>query len=200
MALRLNQFVYFLVIIACTAQLSSCSNDQVRNAAKDEALATSKNSHESAIGHASQTEMPIVGSIELSVKSSELTKGQEVCIPITAKGFKEVVSMQYTLQWDPSVLKFKTLRNFGLPGLSNQNYGTQLTDKGKLTHAWFDMNVKGITLSDNTPLYEVCFVAVGAPGAKSTIQFVEDPTIFEVSNVNSAFLELKQVPGVITIK
>ncbi|GAB4245248.1 MAG: hypothetical protein Kow0027_05460 [Saprospiraceae bacterium] len=190
-------FLLFLFLFA--AQWSGCSDDKVRDAAKEQALEATKKS-EPEVGAAKNNIFPVEGSIEMLTEGKEVSKGEEVCIPIRAKGFKEIVSMQYTLQWDPAILKFKSLRNFGLPGLSNQNFGTHITDKGKLTHAWFDINVKGITRPDDKPLYEVCFEAIGAPGSKTTIQFVEDPTIIEIANINSAFLELKQVPVMVKIK
>ncbi len=189
--------LFFLFLLA--AQWSGCSDDKVREAAKEQAMeAVKKNQPE--VGTTEKNIFPVVGSIELLTEGKEVAKGEEVCIPIKAKGFKQIVSMQYTLQWDPAVLKFKSFGNFELPGLSEQNFGTHITQKGKLTHAWFDLNVKGITLPDESPLYELCFEATGDPGSKTTIQFVEDPTIIEIANVNSGFLELKQVPGLVRIE
>ncbi len=199
MDLKFKSALLFLLVFLFAAQWSGCSEDKVRDAAKEQALEAAKK-NEPKVGATKNSIFPVVGSMELFTEGKAVSKGQQVCIPIKAKGFKEIVSMQYTLQWDPSVLKFKALRNFGLPGMSQQNFGTQLTEKGKLTHAWFDLNVKGITLPDNSPLYELCFEATGEPGSKTTIQFIEDPTIIEIANVNSGFLELKQVPGVVKIQ
>lgn len=187
------------VVFLFAAQWSGCSDDKVRDAAKEQALEASKKS-QPEVGTAKKNIFPVEGSIELFTEGKEVSKGEEVCVPIKARGFNEIVSMQYTLQWDPGVLKFKGVRNFGLPGLSDQNFGMHITDKGKLTHAWFDLNVKGITLPAEKPLYEVCFEAVGDSGSKTTLQFVEDPTVIEIANSNSAFLELKQVPGMVKIR
>lgn len=187
------------VVFFFASQWSSCSDEKVREAAKDQALEIVKESTPQ-VNTAPTNEIPVVGTIELFTEGTEISKGQEVCIPIKARGFKEIVSMQYTLQWNPDVLKFKSFGKFLLPGLGNQNFGTHLTEKGKLTHAWFDLNVKGITLPDGSPLYEVCFIATGEPGAKTAIQFIEDPTIIEIANANNGFLELKQVTGMVKVR
>lgn len=189
----------FFVALCCCSMLAGCSDDKVRDQARKQALQNVA-APEPEIGHSTPNEQLIVGALQLTAASAEASKGEEVCVAIKANDFREVVSMQYTLKWDPAVLKYTSLRKFELPGLSQQNFGTHLTDQGLVTHAWFDLNVKGISLPDGATLYELCFEVVGHSGSKSTIQFINEPTSIEISNAASAFLELKQVPGVIKVR
>ena len=99
------------------------------------------------------------------------------------------------------MLKFKGLKSFGLPGLSAENFGTQLAaTQGLLTYSWYDANVKGINLASGTTLYEVCFEAVGPTGSTSSVAFVNAPVIFEITNGASQFLELRGAPGKVDVK
>ncbi|MCU0346759.1 MAG: hypothetical protein MUC59_07435 [Saprospiraceae bacterium] len=140
------------------------------------------------------------GTLNLAVTGGDAQKGKEACVAITARSFKSIVSMQYSLKWDANVLKFKQLKGFGLPGLSADNFGTQATGKGVLTHSWFDASVKGVNKADGETLYEICFEATGAAGSKSAVQIVDSPIIIEIANSNSEFLSLDATPGTVLVK
>lgn len=140
------------------------------------------------------------GTLNLNVSGGSTTNGGETCVAVSAKGFKSIVSVQYSIKWDPKVLKFKGLKGFGLPGLGAENFGKHIIDKGLLTHSWFDANVKGISKGDGETLYEICFDAVGTAGTKSSVQIIDAPTIIEIANVHSEFLTLDATPGMVLVK
>lgn len=138
--------------------------------------------------------------MNLSVGGGSAPKGGETCVAVSAKNFKSIVSMQYSIKWDPKVLKFKELKGFSLPGLNADSFGKHLLDKGVLTHSWYDATVKGINKGDGETLYEICFEAVGGPGTKSAIQITDTPTIVEIANANSEFFTLDAMPGMVLVK
>jgi hypothetical protein len=121
-------------------------------------------------------------------------------VTVSAKNFKSIVSVQYSIKWDPKVLKFKALQGFGLPQLNAENFGKHILEQGLLTHSWFDANVKGISKGDGETLYEICFEAIGAAGSKSPVQIINTPTSIEIANVNSEFLTLDATPGMVLVK
>ena len=138
--------------------------------------------------------------MNLTISGKSAPKGTDACVAVSAHNFKAIVSMQYSIKWDPKVLKFKDFQGFNLPQLSAENFGRHLLDKGLLTHSWFDANVKGISRSDGDALYEICFETVGAPGSKSAVQIINAPTTIEIANVNSEFLTLETIPGTVLVK
>jgi hypothetical protein len=140
------------------------------------------------------------GAIYLSVGGGSVAKGGETCVAVTAKHFKSVVSMQYSIKWDPKVLKFKEMKGFSLPGLNLESFGKHILNKGIMTHSWYDANIKGINKGDGETLYEICFEAVGDTGSKSAIQIVDAPTIIEIANANSEFFSLDATPGTVLVK
>ncbi|GIV31918.1 MAG: hypothetical protein KatS3mg030_220 [Saprospiraceae bacterium] len=162
--LVISSLVFLFAVCACS------SDEGVRERATQAAQEQAAKGNPEVAPSAANT-LPVAGTIMLQVQGGEVEKGQEVCLPLTARQFHQVVSMQYTLEWDPSVLAFKGIRNMRLPGLSKDNFGTHLTSQGKLTHAWYDLNVQGIDLPDGATLFELCFEAVGEPGAQTTFRF-----------------------------
>ncbi len=147
-----------------------------------------------------ETRPKTAGTINLGITGGTAEKGKQSCVAITAKNFKAVVSMQYTIKWDPKVLKFKEVKGFTLPGLNADSFGKHILDKGLLTHSWYDANIKGITKGDGETLYEICYEAIGSEGSKSAIQIVDAPTIIEIANANSEFFTLDATAGMVLVK
>ena len=200
---------HFQLIAAffCFAMALGCSHDdKAREAATEEALEETKTPPAeqppapNAATQPQQARPKTAGTMNLTVGSGSAAKGSEICVTVTAKNFKAIVSTKYSLKWDPKVLKFKTLSNFGLPQLSGDNFGRHILEKGQLTYSWYDANVKGITKGDGETLYDICFEAVGQPGSKSAVQIVDAPTTIEIANVNSEFYTLDATPGTVLVK
>jgi gliding motility-associated-like protein len=122
--------------------------------------------------------------------------GTQVCVPVKVANFDQVISAQYDLTWDPSIISFATiLDGAGQPlspigsgnplGLLNPNppaignFGTTNANNGVLSLSWD--NGSGVTLTDQTPVYQVCYDIVGANGATSPIDYTGT---IEVADVN----------------
>ncbi|MBK7407742.1 MAG: hypothetical protein IPJ40_06460 [Saprospirales bacterium] len=108
--------------------------------------------------------------------------------------------MQYSMNWNPQVLKFLKLEKLNLKDLTSNNFGLNRTDQGKMGTSWFDYAVKGISLPDGTPIYQVCFVAVGKPGSKDQVFFSSEPVVIEISNSAEQLLGLAFKRATITIQ
>lgn len=138
--------------------------------------------------------------LTLRASHKNVKKGQEVCIDVTAEGFRGIMSMQYTMKWDRKVLKFKEVKGFGLPGMGKHSFGQQAVEKGLMTFSWYDSKIRGIHMADGTMLYQVCYEAIGDAGKKAFFQFANSPTIIEISNSEGAMVDLKPVHGVIKVE
>lgn len=135
----------------------------------------------------------------LSIDDQTAIAGETVCTPVRAKGFNSLLSMQYTVAWNPDVLTFKGVKDFGLPYLSIQNFGTTRVEQGVMPVAWIDNALKGVTVSTGNPLYTICFEAK-AGGQSSPVQIIDQPTAIEVVNLGEKLVGLDSEPGTITIK
>ncbi len=180
---------------------TGCSDDKAREAAVEQAQQAANTPAPAQPAQKTASEPATVGTLNLDIPSKTATKNSETCVVVTARNFNSIVSMQYSMKWDKNVLTFKRVQGFNLPGLSANNFGTQLVEKeGILTHSWFDANVRGISRPDGANLYEVCFDVIGEAGSKTTIQFTDVPTVKEISNSNSQFLNLASAGGVVEVK
>ncbi len=138
--------------------------------------------------------------LTLTASNKTAQTGKEVCIDVAVKDFQKILSMQYSMKWSPKQLKFKEIKGLNLSGLSESNFGNHVTEKGLLTFAWYDPNIRGISIPDGTTIYQVCFDVVGKSGDKAYFQFTNHPTIIEISNAQGNFLDLNGSTGLIKIR
>ncbi|MCB9283803.1 MAG: hypothetical protein H6563_07005 [Lewinellaceae bacterium] len=129
-----------------------------------------------------------------------VSKGDTVYIEVTVRDFTNILSMQYSFNWNPNVLKFIKLDKLNLKDLTINNFGLNRTEQGKIGTSWFDLAVKGISLPDGTPIYRVCFLAVGDPGSKDQVFFSSEPVVIEISNSAEQLLNLAFKRATITIQ
>ncbi len=142
-----------------------------------------------------QAQSPLVlGGYNKKVKAGETT-----CVGIYGRSFDRILSMQYTLQWDNELLKFKRVDNMNLPGMSINNFGLNRTNEGLLTFAWYDPQLIGITKSSGEQLYEVCFEASVTDAATTYLQFTSEPTVIEISMGSGVLIDLRTEGGKIEI-
>lgn len=138
--------------------------------------------------------------LTLAIGEKSVEKGESICLSLTAKGFTGLISMQYSIRWDPKVLRFQNVANFQLPWLSEDNFGMHITDEGVVTFVWIDNDLKGVNVDDGGELYQLCFEVVGDAGQESTVTLAQDPTPFEVVTVEENIIPLKPVAGKVAVR
>ena len=110
---------------------------------------------------------PITG-FHIICNGDSLENGDNWCMPVTVNDFDEILSMQYAMHWDPTVLEFDATSNYQLAYLSNANFGGN-TAGGTLLLSWYDQDALGITLPDGDTIYSVCFNVIGDVGDETDI-------------------------------
>ncbi len=138
--------------------------------------------------------------VTLSAGRAGGTPGTTVCINVSAAGFRKIISMQYSMKWDTQVLEFSGIKDFRLPFLSQENFGLAKVKSGQLTFAWIDNNLKGVTLPDGSPVFQICFKLKGKSGTVGTVSFSPQPTPYEVANVYEQLLQFVGIKGEIRVK
>lgn len=135
--------------------------------------------------------------------SLTVDQGSEFNVDLKVTSFEDIIAVQFTMEWDVSVLKFVGVENFGITDLDVANFGVEEvnTSNGKLTIAWSPDNpVVGVTVLDSTTIFSIVFEAKGEPGASTTLQFTDDPTVREIADTDLEPLEdVEYVEGTITI-
>lgn len=118
---------------------------------------------------------------------------------IRVRQFNKIVGAQFTLAWNPSVLTFDSVGQFGLPFTISSNFGLQSAQQGILRFAWSEEGLKGIDLKDDVTLFSIFFRPVGQVNATSLIQFVDTPTMKEVVDVSFAAVQAEFRNGSVVI-
>lgn len=98
-----------------------------------------------------------------------IPQGERGCMPITVNDFNSIISMQWALHWDNTVLDFECTRNYNLQGWSNQGFSLSTQVPATLLCIYEDPTTAGQTRANRARIVDVCFKAIGAPGATSTI-------------------------------
>ena len=176
---------------ACLTLLFACTEDKEQN--------TTPANESSQSEAAESTTIQNDGIFSLYIENAEAKTEEELCVPIKGKNFNRIVSTQYTLRWDPNVLKFNRLTDFKLKALSAQNFNTTKAEKGLLIKSWFDPASQGISLADGEDIYSICFEIIGASSSESYIYFSGDPTIIEMSDPTGE-IDFKSDKSIITVK
>jgi len=114
-----------------------------------------------------------------------------LCLPIDVRGFNEITSAQFTLNWAPALLEFQSVRlnDNPLDLVENVSLGLNSADVGLIEFDWEDQTGTGVTLDDDTTIFEVCYAVVGAPDtcADITVEFDPIPAVTTVNGAGSIF-------------
>ena len=118
--------------------------------------------------------------VSFSVSQHTNQPGDLVAVQVTAGNFREVTSAQWTLAWDPAVLRFAGTGKFGLKGLTAANFGSTFADGGQLTFSWEDPEAAGVTAADGSTVFSASFEVIGAAGSVSPLLLSSGVTEAEV--------------------
>ena len=138
--------------------------------------------------------------LTIMAPNKQAPSGAGLCVPIQVKGFVNLIAMQYTLAWDAKVLEFKGVDKPGLPYLDQADFGFNRVKEGLLPFVWINDALQSTTISDGSTIYEVCFKVIGSSGQSSAIRFIEQPTPFEVVNINEEIEQLNPVEGKVVVE
>lgn len=127
----------------------------------------------------------------LFIDSQTATPGDTVCLSIRVNNFDDILGLQTAFEWDTTRLDFIEITNFNLPGLIPEDFNAEgeFIGNGRATFAWFNTDFTGLTLSDNTAIFDFCFEVTGSEGYGG-FQFVSasDITNTEIVLGNSEIL------------
>ncbi len=127
--------------------------------------------------------------ISLPTISPCTTDDPSFCMDVTVKDFTDILSMEFSIAWDPSVIRFDEVRNFSLPGLSVADFDVTDAANGIITLKWrfndCGPGVTGVTLDDDQRIFSLCFTALGAYGATTAVEITNMPVDIKVTRVNA---------------
>lgn len=137
----------------------------------------------------------------LSAPSTNAGPGETVCFPISVCGFKNLLTVQFSMSWDPGLMHFEDLQNINLPP-GTDIFGTPpATAPGSFTFSYdVDDIINGKSLPDSSVIFELCFRIDGSNGDCAVLEFSSSPTVIEVVDIAGAFLDVRHNDGKINIQ
>ncbi|MEQ1747651.1 MAG: cohesin domain-containing protein, partial [Saprospiraceae bacterium] len=112
----------------------------------------------------------------ISPTPQTVTTGTEVTVDIRVAGFSDVAGYQFSMTWNPAVLEFLSVAP-KLPGMSaSGNFNTSNAANGVLAHLFYAQGLGALSLPDGAILFTLKFLATGAAGTSSAINFTAAPT------------------------
>jgi gliding motility-associated-like protein len=125
--------------------------------------------------------------------------GEKACIEILGQNFTDVLSMQWTYNFNPDILRFDTAYSVNLPGFTFANLN--LSIPGQLSLSWLDPSptLSGVTIPNCEVLFTMCFTALGQAGTQDSIFVNGIPTSIEVTDKDERLLNPKFVSGSVVI-
>ncbi|MFZ4402126.1 MAG: hypothetical protein ACOYO1_19000, partial [Bacteroidales bacterium] len=130
------------------------------------------------------TSTPVPSNLILKIDTVNGVNGGQIILPVRVIDFINILSIQGTIAFDPSVASFVSVQQFGFNGLDVSNFGTLLTASGILTYSWYDANLIAQTLADSTILFTIKFNLIGNPGSQTNVSFTNNPLAIEFINSN----------------
>ena len=139
------------------------------------------------------------GSTDLifSLSSVSANPGDTICLAVSTQGFEGIVSTQYSINYDTTLLDYVNSQAYNLPNFSESNIGEPFP--GQLTISWItDDVVNGTTVSDSTDIFELCFEVIGSNDT-AVVSFSDTPAMVEISDANGDLIVPTFVMGMVYI-
>lgn len=137
----------------------------------------------------------LASTITLSIPDQSVLPGAAVTIPVATKNFNGIRGLEFGVQWNPDVIKFKGVSgvNSNLTGLDDNSFDTSQQEGGLLKMLWFASN--SVSLTDQAKLFSLQFEIIGKAGDSTRISF-SDALAY---NSNGALDSIDIVDGSITV-
>lgn len=116
-------------------------------------------------------------SLQLSLTDTVSFTGDTVAITLRAQQFDEIVSVQFSIQWDVAVIEYLSYEQADLENIA---IGDFQADNGELRFSWFDVEGVGKNLPDGSVLAIVRFKVVGQPGDQTPVTITDTPLAIQI--------------------
>ena len=137
--------------------------------------------------------------ISLFVDDAEVAPDESFCVDVTVADFEDIVSLQFSMNWDEDVIDYDNLvLGNVLPGLNNINFNLSNTSDGYLAMSWHHASLQPVTLPDDAVLFSLCFTAA-ANGGATQVEITSTPIVIEATDENTNTVNVNVYDGSINV-
>lgn len=141
--------------------------------------------------------------VELVISDNAAYPGDDVNLDVSVSGFTNIISFQASINWDPALLGFKSISDFGIGDFDITDFGTSAVDQGHLRFIWTPQDAMEVTAPDGTILFSVTFEVLSDAEPVAIVDFADkiSSPAFEVEFANADYeiLQVSTTAGNITI-
>jgi gliding motility-associated-like protein len=115
--------------------------------------------------------------------------GSTVSFTIEVENFTDIISMQFSVNYDTTVLELQSVGSFNpnLPGFGPGSVGVpgpgSSVPNGVITVSWLDFALQARTLTDGEALFTMNFTAIGPPCSMGAVAISDKPNVVEFFTV-----------------
>lgn len=109
-------------------------------------------------------------SFQLDSGTGAYTNAETFCVTVETQDFTDILVMQYTITWDVEAVNFLTVEDFNLSGLGVENFDITNVQDGFISLDWEGPSGNGVTVDDNSPLFDICFETGDDCGSESVVE------------------------------
>lgn len=115
--------------------------------------------------------------------------GELFCLPVYAENVAFLQNMTFSLNWNPALLQFERVDSFEIEFLTAQDF---VVTPGNLSLSYtHTFDTLGLVVKDSTPLFNVCYTALGGVGDSAIIDLPAPPIGIDVEGVTIQSLGLE---------
>lgn len=123
-----------------------------------------------------------------------------VCLAVKVKDFTDILSVQFTIAWDPGVVEFQNITglNGSVTGLDMGDFNVTNAANGYITLNWSNGQpcataTSGVTLPDNSNFFILCFKATGEYGNHTPVYFTDTPMDRNVKRLMANCIDIGEI-------
>ncbi len=189
-----NGGVIFEVCFEIVGEIGECSFIEildVDNSIIDISGTSGSLEFETVCGEVCVVDVPPPGALTITAADLDVEPGEDICVPVSATNFTDILSFQYTMTWDENILEYTGLKNLSqdLPLFEGGNIS--YSPPNVLTVSWNSSNGECMSFPDGILLYELGFTVSPScsEGDMTSIEFIESPSEFEVTDCDAMVIE-----------
>lgn len=135
----------------------------------------------------------------LEMSHQTIPEGQMINVDITAENFIDMVSIQFSINFDPTVIEFV---ESSIMDLDYVAVGSEDATGGNLRVSWFDIDGVGVDMEDGKDILRLEFLAIGEIGDYTDIEITNTPIEIQIYRGGGGIfdpIELELENGSVTI-
>ena len=146
------------------------------------------------------TDLPPAPPVKIKLNSTTGKKDSTVCLDVRVEDFEMIRNMQFSVNYDASVLKYVSTGMYDLKGLSQGSFTNM---NNSLIFSWNTGDNSVVSLADGHKIFQICFELIGPCNSTSAVSITSTPRVIEINgiynNENDYAFESEITNGAITI-